>query len=143
MSGVKGRSGRKPLPLAQHILAGTYRRDRHGALPETLQHGATVLQMPAVFPKVPKAVSAGLGRRGRAFIEDLWVAYGEWSPAALVLLRQAGQLVDAVEAYQTTIARETARPTARGTTDAHPLLRAQHLARGRLLNVIAALRLKD
>jgi hypothetical protein len=30
MAGVKGRSGRKPIPIAVHRLAGTFRADRHG-----------------------------------------------------------------------------------------------------------------
>ena len=32
MSGKPGRSGRRPLPVAQHLLNGTYRRDRHGPI---------------------------------------------------------------------------------------------------------------
>src|SRR4051812_16138783 len=111
MAGVKGRSGGKNRKgIAEHVMAGTYRRDRHGALPETRQLGATVLQMPpAAFPKVPSAVLRCLGPRGRAFVVELWGAYGEWSPSALVLLRQAGQLVDAIESYQATISRETGK----------------------------------
>lgn len=33
MSGRRGRSGRRPKPLAEHILKGSYRRHRHGPLP--------------------------------------------------------------------------------------------------------------
>src|SRR5688572_31794857 len=71
MAGVKGRSGRKRKPLAAHVANGTWRRDRHGELPESFQIGANVLQMPATQPadaEPPAAVLAGLADEGSAFI---------------------------------------------------------------------------
>lgn len=35
MAGVKGRSGARKLPASTHQLRGTYRRDRHGEIPES------------------------------------------------------------------------------------------------------------
>jgi hypothetical protein len=36
VSSRKGRSGRKPMPVAEHVLRGTYRPERHGPLPENV-----------------------------------------------------------------------------------------------------------
>lgn len=40
MSGKPGRSGRKALPLSDHLLRGTYRPSRHGPLPEAVKRTA-------------------------------------------------------------------------------------------------------
>jgi hypothetical protein len=76
-------SGRPALPAELHVLRGTYRGDRHG---------------PAVRPasKPPReitpgdrvAVLDGLDPEGRRVAASLLDAYADWSPAALVTLRQ-------------------------------------------------------
>lgn len=142
MSGVKGKSGRKRKPLALHILEHTYRPDRHGPRPVTA--GATAVAPSISVPAVPQAVIAGLAEPGLSFVLDTWGEYGEWSPAALVLLRQAGQTIDALAGYQAQIAADGALlTTSRGSRLAHPLLRTQHQARATLLALLAALNLKE
>jgi hypothetical protein len=79
-----------------------------------------------------------------SFVLDVWGAYGEWTPAATALLRQAGQVLDALEDYAAQIARTGALiKTPRGGVMPHPLLRAQHSARATLLALVAALNLKE
>jgi hypothetical protein len=142
MAGVKGRSGRKPLSAAAHLLRGTFRPDRHGPRPVTA--GATALQAPACVPAVPSAVVDGLGERGLSFVLEVWSDYGEWTPASMVLLRQAGQVLDALEDYAANIARTGALiKTPRGGVLPHPLLRVQHSARATLLALVSALNLKE
>jgi hypothetical protein len=144
MAGKRGRSGRRPLPVATHLLRGTFRADRHGPRP-VMTAGSAALTLPvAPVTPVPAAVVEGLQAPGLAFVLDVWIHYGDWSPAAVALLRQAGQVVDAIEAYQARIAVDGCLVAgARGTTFAHPLLRAQHQARATLLAIVSALDLKE
>jgi hypothetical protein len=39
----------------------------------------------------------GLSGRGLAFVRDCWQRYSGWTPGTLVLLREAGQVITAVE----------------------------------------------
>ncbi len=88
MSGIKGRSGRKPLSREEHILRGTYRPDRHGPLDESQEQAA----QPAT--KLPAHVLSGLQRAGREAVRQLWADFGEWSNADLLLLPLVGQATD-------------------------------------------------
>lgn len=73
MSGMPGRSGRRPKPLADHLANGTYRRDRHGPRPANAPTFAGYL---APAPAPPPAWSwtpdaetmAALGPAGRQFL---------------------------------------------------------------------------
>jgi phage terminase small subunit len=47
VAGVKGRGGRPRLSVEAHLLAGTYRRDRHGELPPGVRKLASVPKMAA------------------------------------------------------------------------------------------------
>jgi hypothetical protein len=91
MAGKPGRSGRRMKTLANHVLTGTYRPDRHGLLP------ADLIPAPPPTGAIPLSILAGLTGRGRAFVKAYWRAVGGWTPATLVLLREAGMLVDALE----------------------------------------------
>lgn len=140
MAGVKGRSGRRPKSAAAHILAGTFRKDRHGARPPATA-GATALR--ADVPPVPKALIAGLRERGLTFLLDVWNDYGEWSPAHLVLLRQAAEAVDSLAGYASIIAKDGGLLTSpRGRVVPHPLLRVQGQARATFLALLGALKLE-
>ena len=77
--------------LANHVLTGTYRPDRHGLRP------ADLIPTPPPTGAIPLSILAGLTGRGRAFVKAYWRAVGGWTPASLVLLREAGMLVDALE----------------------------------------------
>jgi hypothetical protein len=143
MSGVKGRSGRKPLPVALHLARGTYRRDRHGPKPVTTA-GALALQPAVDVPPMPKAVLAGLGERGRALVADLWCRWEDWQPETLVLLHEAGTVADTLAAYAGIISHDgTTVTTARGTIVPHPLLRLQAQAQRTFVLLLAALDLRE
>jgi hypothetical protein len=55
---------------------------------------------PTAADPLPAAVLAGLGVRGRAFVRECWDAYGGWTPATAALLREAGHLLEALEALR-------------------------------------------
>lgn len=104
MAGKPGRSGRKRKPLAAHVLANTYRRDRHGALPPGGR--AAVLRMPAPTPHEPDlvALTTGLQPEGLALVTDMLTEYVDWAPGDLRCLRLAGELLDRRREIRTRIA---------------------------------------
>jgi terminase small subunit-like protein len=53
MSGKKGRSGRRRLSAAEHLLKGTFRRDRHGELPTGVQPVRPFASVPRSTPASP------------------------------------------------------------------------------------------
>lgn len=103
MAGKKGRSGRPRKPIEQHVLSGTYRRDRHGPLPADLGSvrafpttvGATALA-PDV-PSVPAELVEGLSEPGRRFVSQVWAKFEGFNAAECALLRQAGRALDEAE----------------------------------------------
>jgi hypothetical protein len=82
--------------LANHVLTGTYRPDRHGLLPAELK------PVPAATGSIPHSLLTGLTGRGRTFVKAYWRSVGGWTPASLVLLREAGMLVQALETVRGT-----------------------------------------
>jgi hypothetical protein len=46
---------------------------------------------------LPEGLVEGLAGRGAAFVRDSWAAYSGWTVSTLVLLREAGHLVDQLE----------------------------------------------
>ena len=142
MSGVKGRSGRRPLPVATHILRGTFRKSRHGARLLAPVEGATARQVAVPFP--PAALTAGLRERGLEFVLDLWTTYEKWEPQKLALLHEAGTVTDSLSEYQTILARDgKVVTTARGNELPHPLLRLQAQAQRTLALLIDKLDLRE
>jgi len=71
MAGKKGRSGRKPKPVAVHLLNGTYRPSRHGPYPVPIQ--GVPVPMPEWLPNM--ADREGLSARARQLLEDLLTVY--------------------------------------------------------------------
>jgi len=142
MAGIKGRSGRKAMPAAWHIVRGSYRPDRHGPRPVAVVAGATALQ--ADIPPVPKAVVKGLGEPGVSFVLDLWARYEDWAPAKLRLLHEAGAVTDTLAEYADIIAKDgKVVVTARGNEVPHPLLRLQAQGQRTLMLLLHALDLKE
>lgn len=159
MSGVKGRSGRRPMPVSLHVMRGTYRADRHGPRPTPVMAGAVAPQLDV--PPVPKTVLAGLGAPGREAVCDLWCRYGDWTPAQLLILHQIGLVQDALAEYAAIIAQdgrfvtpanETLRPpslfretlsTPRPDRIPHPLARLQAQAQRTLVLLLRQLDLKE
>jgi len=152
MSGKKGRSGRKPLPVALHLARGTYRADRHGPRPMAAVVGATALQ-PAV-PALPKAIVAGLREPGLSFVADVWARYGDWSPADQVVLHEVGLAVDTLDDLSRALAEAdhgdmttdlfpSARPSARRILEHLPLARLQAATRRSLTGLLKTLDLRD
>jgi hypothetical protein len=114
MAGRPGRSGgHNRLTPAEHILRGTFNPTRHRTTP-------TAAPAPTRGP-LPAAVLAGLEGRGRAFVSECWTTYQNWTPGTLVLLREAGLLIEQLEKL-------------RGTPD-------ERAAQRLLVGVLAALRL--
>ena len=142
MAGVKGRSGRRPKPVALHLLAGTYRADRHGPRPAAA--GSSALSMAHVDP-LPKTLLAGLHDPGRAFVVSLWTTYGSWSVGDTVLLHQAALLVDRLSEYQKILAADGCLVPRRagGPIEPHPLLRLQAQAQRTFVLLLDKLDLKD
>jgi len=96
MAGRPGRSGgHNKLSPQEHLLRGTWNVTRHGPKPSGLAL-ASVLATPRV-DAMPAAVVEGLSGRGLAFVRDCWQRYSGWTPGTLVLLREAGQVITALE----------------------------------------------
>lgn len=149
MAGVKGRSGRKPKPLAAHLLAGTYRPDRHGPLPEggraavlrgpgAVTVGATALSMPTPVD-VPTALLAGLADDGVALVRAAY-EHCEVSGSEAVILRSAAEAADRIAQVRKQIETDgVVLTTARGGKYAHPLLKIEKAAAAHLLAALRAL----
>ena len=141
MAGVKGRSGRRPKSAAAHILAGTFRPDRHGLRPR-LVVGTTALD--SRLPLPPAELVAGLRERGLQFLLDHLERYEDWAPARLVLLREAAGVVDELEDYRLRLAASGPLVlSSRGKSYPNPVVRMQSQARARLIALVSALGLKE
>ena len=112
-------AGRKRKPLSVHLMAGTYRHDRHGPLPSA----AATAPILARQGPVPDVVAAGLTGAGLAFLTECWTTYAGWDPPSIVVLREAAYLITELEGL-------------RGQ-------RGERAAQRLLLSTLAALRLED
>lgn len=94
MAGRPGRSGgHNRLSLADHAARGTKPRN------PTLR-GLRLVSAEAAPPDpLPAELLAGLlpGGLGLAFVERCWQDYEGWTPASVMLLREAGMTIDALE----------------------------------------------
>jgi phage terminase small subunit len=130
MSGVKGKSGRRPLSLVQHVARGTYRRDRHGPLPSggrATVLGNTVLQLPTTAPSPADALTTAAS--GAEFVARTLAEFEEWLPGDLVLLRLAGEAFDRVLELRVKIAASGVIVRVRGgQAGPNPLLRHERAA---------------
>ena len=99
MAGVKGRSGRRRLPVAMHLERGTFRPDRHGSRPDVV--GAVAVHRPATaLTPPPKELTEGLSAAGAAFVNGAWAEFEGWTELKRLLLRRAGEIVDAQGALE-------------------------------------------
>jgi len=141
MAGVKGRSGRRPKPQWAHVLAGTYRPDRHGPLPPGGR--AAVLQAvaggaPADDREPPADLVDGLDEAGRAFVVALYGEY-DFGAAERAIVRTAAEAVSRRLEARAVVAREGLLVTdAHGRTAGHPALAIEQAA---VRQLHAALRL--
>ena len=110
-------SGRRPLPVADLQLLGSFRPARHA-----VRAAATAPAVPC-GETAPEDVTTGLVGRGLRFVTDAWTAYAGWTPTSRALLHEAGCLLDDLD-------------TLRGKRDERS---AQRL----LLSTLAQLHLED
>ena len=87
--GARVGAGRRPKPMTEHVLAGTYRQDRHGPRP------ARVLAMPPPEAAWQPTASdlTGLGSAGRELIDRLLADY-DVSPVDGLQLLEAARAAD-------------------------------------------------
>jgi len=146
MAGIKGRSGgHNRKPVVTHVVAGTYRPDRHGVVPGS---AAAVLRMPDRAPDrepVPavdrRRVLRGLGQEGARLARRLLDDFGGWTAADLVTLRRLAATVNRLAALDAAITRDggPVMTTKRGARP-HPLLPA---VRAETRTLMALYRLLD
>jgi hypothetical protein len=88
MAGKPGRSGRPRKSLSQHLLAGTYRQDRHGPLPQGLD--GNVVPMPtqtSVDDEAKQEILSGLQGVAREVASRMLAELGGWETTKLRTLR--------------------------------------------------------
>lgn len=135
MAGRKGRSGRRPVPVALHVARGTYRRDRHGPLPAPAPVSAPPLPVGA------PAWLADLKPAGRELATSLLAEFQGWSSQELAVLRVAAEARDRQAQMSSIIDAEgLVRRGRSGAPVAHPLIRHERAAGQQ---VVAALRQLD
>src|SRR5262252_5273763 len=96
MSGQPGRSGRRRKPLADLVLTGRYRPDRHGPLP------AAGTPLPAITgPEWTPAAEdlAGLGEAGKRFVAAMTTTFTFDLPEGVLLL-EAAHCVEALAQWR-------------------------------------------
>jgi hypothetical protein len=99
MAGVKGRSGgRNRKSVHDHVLGGSYRRDRHGPLPLP-GNVASFPQQSSTPPPRDWMPTTGqrraLGRRGRGFVDSRLATYAHTPHEGDIVLRAARALDEA------------------------------------------------
>lgn len=138
MAGVKGRSGRRPKPLWAHLVAGTYRADRHGPLPAILGGPIAPAVRPVATPP-PEELLAGLATPGRALVEAVYRDYEVTGPE-VALLRAAAEAADRIAEVRAILAQDGLVVRSRGGRPmVHPLTRVEHQAVTRLVAALRAL----
>ena len=140
MVGKAGHSGRKPLPIVDHLLKGMFRPSRHGA---ALSYVTTDALDPVVSSRQVRRVASGLGPAGRRFVRALLSEYRGWDVAGLLALHRAGRTVDRISALDEAIDADGPVATGkRGARHAHPLLATQRSEIRQLLALIRHLDLE-
>lgn len=135
MAGLKGRSGRRPKPLEVHLMAGTYRPDRHGPLSSAPARPPAPLEPPAPLLE-------GLGGPGAALVRAVLAEF-ECSVVEQAVLRVAAESADRLAQVRAVIAAEGIQiPTARGAQP-HPLLRVEKATAATLLTALRQLGVGD
>lgn len=150
MSGVAGRSGATARPVAEHLLRGTHRRDRHGvvgpsglvkpaaATPATERPG-TAASVRSALPKAPAHLRAATRRWFRHVVTT-------WSLEShhVKLLELAAVCWDRCEAAREQLAKDGVTvKSARGGPRLHPALRIEETNRRAFARLLAQLDLED
>ena len=94
--GARLGAGRPRKPLAHHVLAGTYRADRHGPLPAHV-HPIGAGTVDAWMPDAGQL--AGLGPSGKLFVDRMTEAH-TFTAAEGEILIEAGHVVSALAAVR-------------------------------------------
>lgn len=112
---MAGRPGRNrawnKIPVEVHVQRGTYRRDRHGPLPAwPPMTGEPSRPDASKEPSTPPdTLLEGLTGPGRAFVAQAWGEFSDWTPPLVVLLHEAGRLMDELERVRGTKAEKPAQ----------------------------------
>lgn len=133
MPGVRGRSGgRNKKSLQAHLLTGSYRPDRHGAL-------ALVPEPGSVAPTADRhPAPPGLSAESQALWEATLDAFEGWTPLELSLFLLALEQLDLARQCRERIDAEgIVLGEKRGSRKAHPLLKVE---RGATMSVLALFR---
>ncbi len=141
MSGRPGRSGRRAKPVTDHLLRGTFRNDRHGALvaTSTLPMATTTDE---VSVKTAARIGRGLGQSGRRLVREMLRGHEGWSVIDLEVLRRAGRTLDRVEALDEAIGVEVIIVGKRGATTVNALVAEQRAETRQFTALIRQLDLK-
>src|SRR5262245_21626152 len=108
MAGRPGRSGARPKPIADHLLNGTFRRDRHGA-PASHE----VLMAAPAASWTPSADDlARLGDAGRGLVERIVAEY-EFDVLEGAIVLEAGFVASALARWRNPPSRSRLPPAAR------------------------------
>lgn len=155
MPGVAGRSGRPRKPVDEHLLAGTYRRDRHGPLEPgiRLARSMAVARLTAPSPSTrrdrrdpddreARRLLRGLSREARGMGRALLAEYEGWSVADLAVLRLILTALDRAAECRKVIAADGVMPGKRGARKVHPLIRVEHQARTFIVGALRGLNLE-
>jgi hypothetical protein len=118
MAGAKGRSGgRNKKSIRDHLLAGSYRRDRHGPLPENvlpMPTTPTTVEGQSVDPEwsPPRADVVSLGVKSKRFLSD-WHHWHVCSQREGILVLAAARALDEAERWRRRSRRATGPTQAR------------------------------
>lgn len=137
MSGKPGRSGSRPLSAQHHLLHGSWRANRHGALA-----AATVpvtSRDVEISPRTVQRIASGLGPAGRRFVRRMIRDHEGWGAVDFEVLRLVGRAVDRIEAFDEAIGSTVVVTGPRGTRAVNPLLAAQRAEVSQLLALMRRL----
>ena len=124
MSGKPGRSGRRPKPVALHVLQGTLRpNDRHAGLVTATAPMATASD--EISRKTAARIGCNLGPSGKRLVRNMVRDHENWSAVDLETLRRAGRSLDVIERLDAAIADDVVVTGKGGAKTVSPLLAAQ------------------
>ena len=123
MSGRPGRSGRRALPVADAVLRGVYRPDRHGPLTTATAPMATTTD--EISRKTAARIGSNLGPSGKRLVRNMIRDHENWNAVDLETLRCAARSLDRIETLDTAIGAEVIIVGERGGTRVNALVAEQ------------------
>ena len=93
--GGRGSGGRNRLPVSQHLIAGTFRRDRHAVIAAVPLRSTDDLS-----PADRRQCLVGLSPAARRLAVRLLAQLEGWDPASLALLRSYALSFDRLRALE-------------------------------------------